>query len=395
MSHFPQSQTVETDEIENGLSFNYTYREIARPTERELPVFRSSELGFNPVLYRSVGSTSVQSSFPSLSSSQLGKVEAVGSRKAEAISRSKTVVMEVEKDSRTTELKLVPSFVAKHTAFVVKDGATRTMGSIDDALKSLSVDVESWSAKCKLKGNLRGSSKVEIRLQLFRNSSDEVVVECAKDHGDGVEFNAFYKRLLAALGDVVLRKLEGPSAPFSSSLVPFSAPQQFEMPTAFDSLLCPPTSPEAGSLSLVLSRLLKRARSPFFDEQKNALEALMQSAQGEEFLRALEQSCPELLAAMESLLASPSDEVVRACAALLSQIFVRVSFKEKASPTLLALMLNILEGPTTYRNRNTKRQISGVLLSLRSGRPEAFSLAQSQALDKWDPNNASSVSVFA
>jgi hypothetical protein len=125
------------------------------------------------------------------------------------------------------------------------------------------------------------------------------------------------------------------------------------------------------------------------DEKLQAGEALLASATGNEWSRALElECCANLLTVIESFLRSSSDDTLRVGAALLSNVLQRrETFKHNASAQLLALLFELLDAPVTYLNSETKRHISSALFSIRSTRQEAFSPAQLQILERrpqWD-----------
>jgi len=282
------------------------------------------------------------------------------------------------------ELKLLPAYICRHTAFVARLPASQLVAKMWEVLQStqlgLAVDLEPPSGKPKLKGVGRlNGSKTVFGISLFRNPSSDVVVECKKEDGCTVLFNRLYQQLLTCLGDVVMRRLND------------SGSQKTNFPLALPLPSLP--SPPSSSLSTLYS-LLEMARSQFLDQQLQACETLLEVSRGDSAGQLLELavSSPkvDVVAVLCSLLRSESDDIVRIAALVLSNLlkFDSPPFTEKALQTI-APMFEILAVPMTYLNRDTKRHVSAALNVLAKARREAFSAAQRQILEGsqhvWDP----------
>jgi len=282
-------------------------------------------------------------------------------------------------------LKAVPPEITRATSFVAEGAPASVIAGMRNVLENarfpVKVDLQT-SMKPKLIGkaiSTSGGATCEFRIRLYRNSSDEVVVECMRNAGCTQLFNQLYRELLSGLADIVLRK-------FSASA---STPRVLKSEPSFPQFLpqsCarpPPAS--SSSLSTMMSCLQQRAKSSRLDEQMQACDALMDISQGAEWDRALEQPCcADFLSMLEVLVSSADDEIVRAGATLLHRVLNSEGrgFREKASSQLLGRMLALLGGPVTYLTRETKQQLSAALFSIRSTRPQAFTQEQNRELDK-------------
>jgi len=283
------------------------------------------------------------------------------------------------------ELKLMPSYISIHTSFVARLDAAPLFGKIEETLQSpdlgITVDLQPHASKLKLKGlGIDGGAKTTFAINLYRNPSSDVVVECTRQEGCVVLFNKLYQRLFICLGDVVVRRLNENSSRklphFPLSLPPLP------------SLPCP-------SAIATIRSLLERARSPLLDHQLQACDSLLEVSRGDSASQLLDMALSEaevdVLAVLCCLFKSESEDVVRSTAVLLENLLKLESaaFQEKASSQMVEPMFEILDGPMTYLNRDAKRHISAGLHILAKTRSEPFSPAQRLTLERyqtaWDP----------
>jgi len=247
----------------------------------------------------------------------------------------------------------------------------------------MTVNLQPHTGKLKLKGvGLSGATRTEFNVNLYRNPSSDVVVECTKEVGCTVLFNRLYQQLLTCLGDMVMRRLNDNGPRKLSNSFPLSLPP---LPS-----LSPPSSLP------VLFSLLDRASSPFLDQQLQACESLLETSRGDCGIQLIElalnsASRVDVMGVLSSLFRSESEDVVRITALLLENLLKlgSAAFTERVSRQMVARMFEILDGPMTYLNRDTKRHVSAGLHAIAKTRRDTFSPAQRQALEKcqmdWDP----------
>jgi hypothetical protein len=266
------------------------------------------------------------------------------------------------------DLKLVPAHVMRHTSFVARLPASEVFGKIQTSLQNprfgITVDVRPPTNKFKLKGlGISGGTKTVFSINLFRNQSCDVVVECARLEGCTVLFNRLYQQLLASLGDVVVRRLES-----NSHRIPAC------------SLSCPSVSMPCTSSLSVISRLLDRALSPYLDEQLEACEALLAFSHGESARVLLGAADGGVVKVLDALLRSDSEDAVRMGAQMFKNLLEETGLKEKLPARLLSHMFELLDGPITYTNRDAKRHISAGLRCIDKTCQYALSSSQRLAL---------------
>jgi hypothetical protein len=263
---------------------------------------------------------------------------------------------------------------------------TVLFGKILETLQSphfgITVDLQPHSGKLKMKGQgISGGTRTAFNINFYHNPSSDVVVECSRQEGCVVLFNKLYQQLLTCMGDAVLRRLNE-SGPRRVSNFPLSLP-------ALPSFPCPTCLP------LIFS-LLDRVRSPHLDQQIQACESLLEVSRGDaaaELLDiAINAACGvDVLSVLCCLFKSESEDVVRMTALLLANLLKMGSaaFVEKVSLQMVAPLCEILDGPMTYLNRDTKRHVSTGLHMIAKTRREAFSPVQLQVLERcqmvWDP----------
>jgi len=340
-------------------------------------------------VWRSVGGISEENNFgvyaqtksvKSVHSSHLD----VGYSKVSALSDSSLMLTKqgLVQASSLPDLKLMPPHIQRHTSFISRCPSGALYGKIVEVLQSgpsgITVDLQPHAGKPKLKGlATSGGTKIVFNLNLYRNPSDECVVECTREEGCTVLFNQLYQQLLAGLGSVVLRRLNE-SGSHKSSNPPLST-------------FPPPPSLPAPSLSTFVV-VLDLARSPFLNQQIQACETLSELSRGHAASQLLDAAVTQqdVAGLLCSLLRSDSEDVVRLVAVVIENLlkFQSPAFTEKALPMITPLF-DLLAVPMTYLNRETKRHVSACLHVLAKARGDAFSLDQRQALERgqfvWEP----------
>jgi len=244
----------------------------------------------------------------------------------------------------------------------------KIQGALQSPQLGLTVDLRPPNGKLKFHGlGFSGGGRTMFKINFFHNLARDVVVVCARQQGCVILFNRLYQYLLNNLGDVVVRRCDG-------------------QPTEECQWSCPGApSLSSSALSVMLARLLDRARSPVLDEQLGALEALLEFSQGESRYLLLEVDCRlELLRLVEFLLRADDDEVLRMGAVLLKNMLALDSaeFNQSVPQQLLFRMLELLEGPMTYLNRDAKRHLSAGLHCVWKTRQDVFTPEQLQVLHR-------------
>jgi hypothetical protein len=274
------------------------------------------------------------------------------------------------------ELKLMPSGIAKFTSFVSRTPPTVLFGKILETLCSssfgMTVDLQPHSSKMRFNGQgLSGGTRTGFSINFYKNPSWDVVVECCRQEGCVVLFNKLYQRMLTCLGDAILRRLSENSPPTLSD---------FPLP-ALPSFPCPPCRP------LILS-LLDRVSSVFLDQQIQACESLLELSRGDGAVEllgaALDATCSvDVLGVMCCLFKIQSEDAVRMTALMVENLLKlgSTAFMERALQ-LVAPMCEILDGPVTYQNRDTKRHLSVGLHMIAATRRDAFSAEHLQVLER-------------
>jgi len=269
----------------------------------------------------------------------------------------------------SAELPLVPAWVCVHTSFVVRLPPAAAFAKILDILRSpsfgITVDVQPQSEKFQLKGKgVRDETMTYFKKKLFRNSANEVVVECTRQDGCVVLFNKVYQKLLAALGEEARRLVEtGVRATPSTNLQLFPPP--------------PPSLSSSEACNAPLLRtLLLRAGSNFLDEQFQACQALVSMSTGAAGWRELGDV--DILAIVTLLLTSESEDTAHLATLLLLNLF-KLDFRE-ASPAMVVALFALLDSPPTFKNQDTKRHVSTGLRVIASTR-KTFSTSQRSTLE--------------
>jgi len=268
------------------------------------------------------------------------------------------------------ELPLVPAWVCMHTSFVIDLPPAFAFAKILDILRSptfgITVDVQSQNDKFQMKGKgIQDETMTYFKKKLFRNSANEIVVECIRQDGCVVLFNKIYQKLLAALGDEARRLVETglKAAPASPDLQPFPPPSSS-------------LSYEANAS--ILRTLLDRAASRLLDEQFQACQALVSASSANSAVSWRELGDVDLLAIVTMLLSSESEDTAHLATLLLLNLF-KLEFKIVSSALIVALFA-LLDSPPTFQNQDTKRHVSSSLRVIVESRKQTFSLPQLNTL---------------
>lgn len=265
----------------------------------------------------------------------------------------------------TANLPLLPAWVNMHTSFVLRQSPASAFAKIMEILRSptfgITVDVQSQNDKFQLKGKgIRGETMTYFKKKLFRNSANEIVVECIRLDGCVVLFNKIYQKLLAALGDEARRLVEtGLKA--APDLDPFPPP--------------PPSFLPAEANVSLLRTLLDRAASQLLDEQFQACQALVSASSADSALSWRELGDADVLAVVTTLLSSESADTAHLAALFLLNLF-KMEFFKIVSSTLIVALFALLDSPPTFQNQDTKRHVSSSLRAIVVSRKQSFSLSQ-------------------
>lgn len=270
------------------------------------------------------------------------------------------------------ELPLVPAWVCAHTSFVVRLSPVAAFTKLLDILRSPSfgvkVDVQAQNDKFQLKGKcVREETMVFFKKKLFRNSVNEVIIECTRQEGCVVLFNKVYQQLLAVFGTDARRLVDTGL----SAATPISSFQSFP---PLDSSLSSPEVPN-GSL---LRTLLLRAGSPFLDDQFQACEALVAMSTSQSLASWRELGKIDVLAIVTVLLKAEEDTAHLATVLLMN--LLKLGFRETAAP-MVAELIALLDSRPTFRNQDTKRLVSDTLRIIVQSRKQKFSSSQRATLE--------------
>ena len=349
-----------------------------RSLEDNLPTAIPSAFGGGTV-YRSVAPLELGApllSKPPLGVKELGDGEgdfALGIQPSKADSFG--MVGLVPRSAVSAELPLVPAWVCVHTSFALSLSPMAALTKILEILRSSSfgikVDVQAQDDKFQLKGKgVRDQTMTYFKKKLFRNSANEIIVECTRQDGCVVLFNKVYQKLLASLGSEARRLSDiGLSTP--------SPPSLSNVPS-FPSLPPSLSSSEAPSSSL-LRTLLLRAESQFLDEQYQACEALVSMSTAESAMSWRELGDVDVIAIVTVLLKSDSEDTSHLATMLLLNL-LKLDFRE-ASPALVVALIALLGYPTSFRNQETKRLALDSLRIIVQARKQKFSASQRSTLE--------------
>jgi hypothetical protein len=278
------------------------------------------------------------------------------------------------------DLPLVPAWVCMHTSFVIRLPPASAFAKILDILRSptfgITVDVQPQNDKFQMKGKgYRDEAMTYFKKKLFRNSANEIVVECIRQDGCVVLFNKMYQKLLAALGDEAHRLVETglKASPVSPDLQPFPPPPSLS------------SSSEACSAS-ILHTLLQRAASRLLDEQFQACQALVTASSAESAAASWrELGDADIIAIVTLLLSSESEDTAHLATVLLLNLF-KMEFKIVSS-ALISALFALLDSPPTFQNQDTKRQVSSSLRMIVESRKQTFSVPQRQTLEFYEKSS--------
>jgi hypothetical protein len=286
----------------------------------------------------------------------------------------------IPRSAGSAEVPLVPAWVSVHTSFVLCLPPVAAFTKILEILRSstfgIKVDVQAQDDKFQLKGKgVRDQTMTYFKKKLFRNSANEIIVECTRQDGCVVLFNKVYQKLLAALGSEARRLVD---TGLSATPSPLSNTQSF--------LSLPPSlsSSEAPSSSL-LRTLLLRAESQFLDEQYQACEALVAMSTAGSVVSWRELGDVDILAIVTVLLKSESEDTSHLATMLLLNL-LKLDFRE-ASPALVVALIALLDCPTSFRNQDTKRFASDSLRIIVQARKQKFSASQRSTLEFYRNNS--------
>lgn len=328
---------------------------------------------FGGPVYRSLAPLELSGPFsrPVLGGKELGDVGdfALGIQPSKADSFG--VLGMIPRSAPSTELPLVPAWVSVYTSFVVRLPAADAFAKIISILRSpafgITVDVQPQNDKFQMKGKgVRDETMTYFKKKLFRNSANEIVVECTRQDGCVVLFNKMYQKLLTTLGDEARRLIEtGVRASSLSNL---------------QSLPPPPSiaSSEACSSSL-LRNLLSRAKSQLLDEQFQACQALVAVSSAESSATWRELNDIDIFAIVNLLLRSESEDTAHLAALLLLNLF-KLNFRE-VPPSIVSALFELLDSPPTFKNQDTKRHVSAGLRVIVQFQKQLFSPSQRNTLE--------------
>lgn len=293
------------------------------------------------------------------------------------------------------DLPLAPAWISQHTSFVLRLAPAVAFAKILDILRSTSfgitVDVQPQMDKFQLKGKgMRDETMTYFKKKLYRNMANEVVVECTRQDGCIVLFNKVYQQLLAVLGHEARRLVENnlppPPPPLSSLPFPPSLRSSSAVPSISSSLL---------------RNLLNRAGSQFVDEQFQACQALVSASVVENAASWRELSAADVFGTVTLLLKCECEDTAHLAALLLLNLLKLDAFRE-APQTVVAALFALLDSPSSFKNQDTKRQVSAGLRVIAKARKQTFSPSQRNTLDVYqkcsDPiisGNASAILQLA
>lgn len=345
------------------------------------PVMPPTDFG-GPV-FRSLAPLELGSPFqakPSLSSKDIERDFTLGIQKG---GDSFGMLGLLPRSAPSSELPLVPAWVCVHTSFVVRLPPAAAFAKILDILRSptfgITVDVQPQNDKFQLKGKgIRNDSMTYFKKKMYRNTANEVVVECTRQDGCVVLFNKVYQKLLAVLGGEARKMSDGGSQSAASP-----DPQVLPPP--------PLTSSTSGECNVSLLRtLLLRAGSQFLDEQFQACQALVSvsTSSSESVWRELRDvDVPSIITL---LLKSESEDTAELAALLLSNLF-KFHFRE-APVAMTSALFTLLDSPPTFKNQDTKRHVSSCLRVIAQGRKHKFSSSQRSTLEFYQHSADSTIS---